>query len=73
MLGGGLGFAGGAWFLCGFVFLAALVMQKRRRCSGINSPSFFRSLMSIYSDVNRVAGKTCPGVEGRRIVVFFRL
>jgi hypothetical protein len=32
-----LGFAGGAWFLCGFVFLAALTtMRKRRRCREIN-------------------------------------
>jgi hypothetical protein len=64
------GFAGGAWLLCGLVFLTA--MRKRRRCRGIISPSFFRSLMAIYSDVNGEAGETCPGVEGRRIVVFFR-
>jgi hypothetical protein len=54
------------------VFLAALAMRKRRRCRGIISPSFFRSLMAIYTDVNREAGETCPGVEGRHIVVFFR-
>jgi hypothetical protein len=28
--------------------------------------------MVIYSDVNREAEETCPGVEGRCIVVFFR-
>jgi hypothetical protein len=28
-----LGFAGVAWLLCVLVFLAVLVMQKRRRCS----------------------------------------
>jgi hypothetical protein len=67
-----LGFAGGAWFLCDLVFLAALAMRKRRRCRGINSPNFSRSLMAIYSDVNREAGETCPTLEGRRIVVFFR-
>jgi hypothetical protein len=67
-----LGFAGGAWFLCGLVFLAALAMRKRRRCRGIISPSFFCSPMAIYSDVNGEAGETCPGVEGRRIVFFFR-
>jgi hypothetical protein len=54
------------------VFLAALAMRKRRRCRGIISPSFSRSLMAIYSNVNREAGEICPGVEGRRIVVFFR-
>jgi hypothetical protein len=47
-------------------------MRKRRRCREITSPSFFRSPMVIYSDVNGEAGETCPGVEGRRIVVFFR-
>jgi hypothetical protein len=26
----------------------------------------------FYSDINGEAGETCPGVEGRRIVVFFR-
>jgi hypothetical protein len=31
----------------------------------------FRSLMAIYSDINGEAGETCPGVEGRHIVVFF--
>jgi hypothetical protein len=67
-----LGFAGGAWFLCGLVFLAVLAMRKRRRWRGINSPSVFRSLMAIYSNVNGEAGETCPTVEGRRIVVFFR-
>jgi hypothetical protein len=66
------GFAGGAWLLCGLVFLAVTAMRKRRRCRGIISPSFFRSPMAIYSDVNGEAGETCPGVEGRRIVVFFR-
>jgi hypothetical protein len=66
------GFAGGAWLLCGLVFLAASAMQKRRCCRGIISPSFFRSPMAIYSDVNGEAGETCPGVEGRRVVVFFR-
>jgi hypothetical protein len=60
------------WLLYGLVFLAVPVMQKRRRCRGIISPSFFRSLMAIYSDVNGKAGETCPGVEGRHIVVFFR-
>ena len=29
--------------------------------------------MAIYSDVNGEAGETCPGVEGRRIVVFFQV
>jgi hypothetical protein len=28
--------------------------------------------MAIYSDINREVAETCPGVEGRRIVVFFR-
>jgi hypothetical protein len=65
-----LGFAGGAWLLCGLVFLAASTMRKRRHCRGIISPSFFRSPMAIYSDVNREAGETCPGVEGRHIVIF---
>jgi len=51
---------------------ATLAMRKRRRRSGIISPSLFRSPMAIYSDVNGEAGETCPGVEGRRIVVFFR-
>jgi hypothetical protein len=54
------------------VFLAALAMWKRRRCRGIISPSFFHSLMVIYSDVNGEAVETCPGVESRRIVFFFR-
>jgi hypothetical protein len=66
------GFAGGAWLLCGLVFLAALSMRKRRCCRGIISLSFFRSPMTIYSDVNGEAGETCPGVEGRHVVVFFR-
>jgi hypothetical protein len=65
------GFAGGAWLLCGLVFLAAPTMLKRRCCRGIISPSFFSSPMAIYSDVNGEAGETCPGVEGRRVVVFF--
>jgi hypothetical protein len=56
----------------GLVFLAALVMRKRRHSRGIISPSFFRSSMAIYSDVNGEAEETCPGVEGRHIVVFFR-
>jgi hypothetical protein len=56
-----LDFAGGAWLLCGLGFLATPAMRKRRRCRGIISPSFFHSLMAIYSDVNREAGKTCPG------------
>jgi hypothetical protein len=47
-------------------------MRKRRRRSGIISPSLFRSSMAIYSDVNGEAGETYPGVEGRRIVFFFR-
>jgi hypothetical protein len=67
-----LGFAGGAWLLCNLVFLVASAMRKRRCCSGIISPSFFRSPMVIYSNVNEEAGETCPGVEGRHIVVFFR-
>jgi hypothetical protein len=66
------GFAGGAWLLCGLVFLAAPAMRKRRCCRGIISPSFFRSPMAIYSDFNGEARETCPGVEGRRVVVFFR-
>jgi hypothetical protein len=65
-----LGFAGGAWFLCVLVFLAALEMRKRWRCRGIISPSFFRSPMAIYFDVNEEAEETCLGVEGRRIVFF---
>jgi hypothetical protein len=32
----------------------------------------FSHPMAIYSDVNGEAGETCPGVEGRRIIVFFR-
>jgi hypothetical protein len=67
-----LGFARGAWLLCGLVFLVASAMWKQRRCRGIISPSFFRSPMAIYSDVNGKAGETCPGVEGRHIIVFFR-
>jgi hypothetical protein len=67
-----LGFTGGAWLICVLVFLAALAMRKGRRCRGIIYPSFFRSTMAIYSDVNREARETCPVVEGRRIVVFFR-
>jgi hypothetical protein len=67
-----LGFARGAWLLYNFIFLVASAMRKRRRCRGIISPSFFRSPMAIYSDVNREVGETCPGVEGRHIVVFFR-
>jgi hypothetical protein len=65
------GFAGGVWLLCGLVFLAAPAMRKRRCCRGIISPSF-RSLIAIYSNVNGEARETCPGVEGRRVVVFFR-
>ena len=67
-----LGFAGGVWLICGLLFLATPAMRKRRRRSGIISPSLFRSPMAIYSDVNGEAGETCPGVEGRRIVIFFR-
>jgi hypothetical protein len=66
------GFAGGAWLLCGLVFLAAPVMRKQRCFRRIISLNFFRSPMSIYSNVNREAGETCLGVEGRRVVVFFR-
>jgi hypothetical protein len=69
MIGGGVGFAGGAWLLCDLVFLA---MRKRRYCREIISPNFFRSPMAINSDVNGEAGETCSGIEGRRIVVFFR-
>jgi hypothetical protein len=67
-----LGFAGGVWLLCCLLFLATPMMRKRRRHNGIISPSLFCSLMAIYSDVNGEAGETCPGVKGRRIVVFFR-
>ena len=72
MFGGELGFAGGVWLLCGLLFLATPAMRKRRRRSGIISPSLFRSPMAIYSDVNGEAGETCLGVEGWCIVVFFR-
>jgi hypothetical protein len=54
------------------VFLAAPTMRKRRRCRGIVSPNFFRSPMAIYSDVNGEVVETYSGVEGQRIVVFFR-
>jgi hypothetical protein len=54
------------------VFLATPAMLKQRHCRGIISPSFFRSPMAIYSDVNGEVGETYPGVEGQRIVVFFR-
>jgi hypothetical protein len=67
-----LGFAGGAWLLCGFLFLAAPVMWKQRHHRGIISLGFFGSLVAIYSDANGESGKTCIGVQGRRIVVFFR-
>jgi len=67
-----LGFAGEVWLLCGLLFLATPAMRKRRRRSGKISPSLFRSPMAIYSDVNGEARETCPGVEGRHIVVFFR-
>ncbi|KAF8779112.1 hypothetical protein HU200_002785 [Digitaria exilis] len=67
-----LEFARGAWLLCGFCFLVALAMRKRRRCRGIISPGFFRSPMAIYSDANGETGETCVGVQGRRIIVFFR-
>jgi hypothetical protein len=67
-----LGFARGAWLLCGLVFLVVLVMRKRRRYRGIISHSFFRSPMAIYFDINGEAGESCSGVEGRRIVAFFR-
>jgi hypothetical protein len=66
------GFVGAAWLLFGLIFLAASAMRKRRRCRGIISLNFFRSPTTIYSDVNGEVGETCPGVEGRRIVVFFR-
>jgi hypothetical protein len=61
-----LGFAGGAWLLCGLVFLAVPAIRKRRCCRGIISPNFFRSLMAIYSNVIREAVETCTGVKGRR-------
>jgi hypothetical protein len=67
-----LGFSGGAWLLYALVFLAAPAMWKRRLCGGIIFPSFFHSPMGIYSDVNGEVGETCPRVEGRRIIVFFR-
>ena len=67
-----LGFAGGVCLLCDLLFLAMSTMRKRRRRSGIISPSLFHSPMAIYSDVNGEVGETCPGVEGRHIVVFFR-
>jgi hypothetical protein len=72
LLDGGVRFCQRNVALCGLVFLVAPVMQKRRRCRGIISPSFFHSLMAIYSDVNGEVGETCLGVEGRRIVIFFR-
>jgi hypothetical protein len=55
-----LGFPGGAGDA------EATVLQRN------NFSSFFRSPMTIYSDINEEAGETCPGVEGRRVVVFFR-
>jgi hypothetical protein len=67
-----LGSAGGAWLLCGLVFLAVPTMQKRQCCRGIISLSFFRYPMAIYSDVNGDAGETYTGVEGQRIVAFVR-
>jgi hypothetical protein len=72
MLGGGVRFCRWSVAPLRFVFLATPAMQKRRRCIGIISPSFFHSPMAIYSDVNGEAGETYPGVEGRRISVFFR-
>jgi hypothetical protein len=69
---------GGVWFCQWSVaplrlgFPGGPAMRKRRCCIGIISPSFFRSPIAIYSDVNGEAGETCPGVEGRRVVVFFR-
>jgi hypothetical protein len=68
-----LGFARGAWLLRGLVFLVASAMWKRWRCRGIISPSFFRSPMAIYSDVNGEAVETCLGVEGQRIINIFRV
>jgi hypothetical protein len=67
-----LGFARGAWLLCGLVFLVTSAMRKRWRCRGIITPSFFRSLMAIYSDVNGEAVETCL-VEGQRIINIFRV
>jgi hypothetical protein len=58
-----LGSAGGAWLLCGLVFLAVPAMRKRRHDRGIISPRFYLSPMEIYSDVNGEAGETCPGVD----------
>jgi hypothetical protein len=72
MLGGGVRFCQWSVAPLRFVFLATWAMPKRRRYIGIISPSFFRSPMAIYSDVNGEAGETCPGVEGRRIGVFFK-
>jgi hypothetical protein len=60
------------WLLRGLVFLETPAMRKRQRCRGIISPSFIHSPMVIYSNVNGEVGDTCPGVEGRHIVVFFR-
>nr|CAB3494800.1 unnamed protein product [Digitaria exilis]CAB3499745.1 unnamed protein product [Digitaria exilis] len=48
-------------------------MRKRRRCRRIISPGFFLSPVAIYSDANGEAGETCVEVQGRRIIVFFRL
>jgi hypothetical protein len=56
-----LGFAGGAWLLCGLV---AEVTTLQRNNYSQCSP------MVIYFDVNGEAWETCPRVEGRRIVVF---
>jgi hypothetical protein len=66
------GSAGGAWLLCGLVFLAASVMRKRRHYRGIISPSFFHSPTAIYSDVNGEVVETYLDVEAQRIVVFSR-
>jgi hypothetical protein len=67
-----LGFAGGTWLLCGLVSLLVPTMRKRHRRRGIIFPSFFRSPMAIYYDVNGEVGETYSGVEGWHIVVFLR-
>ncbi|KAF8778972.1 hypothetical protein HU200_003077 [Digitaria exilis] len=65
MFDGGTRVCRRSMLLCGFYF-------PRRRCREIISSGFFRSPVAIYSDANREAGETCVGVQGRRIIVFFR-
>jgi hypothetical protein len=71
MLGGGVRFCRRSVASLWLGFPGGVGDAETTTLQGNNLPSFFRSPMAIYSDVNGEVVETCSGVEGWHIVVFF--